>query len=342
MRIEGIGPFHSGERAMAKKKAKLGEEKDLIRSIKFKERPSELHFNASEVVGLADSRFLFCDNNISESLFEIPFTPDGELAGPLVHHPIRGVRPEAIDDLECMAMAEVDGMKLLFVCSSLCLKKKKDAKGSKDNRNGKQSAPRESFIRMRMGSDGSAEAEIIPCFRYWLIENAAILGKFANLVPDEGGLNIEGLAWDPDEKTLLFGLRTPVIKGRPLVLRVRVKDPAGIWNLSNFEMLPPVTLAIEAANGNQGVRSIKHDPSRGAFLVVIGNAVSGSKTPFTLYSWDGNSEGIVKRFKHITFHGKMKPEGITYGTIGGRGVILFVDDGGGYQYLWEDDPRLRE
>ncbi len=27
--------------------------------------------------------------------------------------------------------------------------------------------------------------------------------------PDEGGLNVEGLAWEPDTRTLLFGLREP-------------------------------------------------------------------------------------------------------------------------------------
>lgn len=328
---------------MVQEQAAENEPPDLIRSIKFKERPGELPFNASEVVGLADSRFLFCDNNISECLFEIPFTPEGELAGPLVHHSIRGVRPEAIDDLECMALANVDGTKLLFVSSSLCLKKRKESKETKQGkkaRTGKQSAARESFIRMRIGPDGCAEAEIIPCFRQWLVESSPVLGKYANLVPDEGGLNIEGLAWDPAESTLLFGVRTPVIKGRPLVLRVRVKDPTGIWNLSNFEMLSPVTLAIEESDGSLGIRSIKHDPSRGVFLVVVGNAVSKTKYPFTLYSWDGNAQGAVTRFKNISFHSKMKPEGITYGTIGGRGVILFVDDAGGYQFLWEDDPRL--
>jgi hypothetical protein len=245
-----------------------------------------------------------------------------------------------------MALAEVDGTRLLFVSSSLCLKKKKtkkkkEAKAIKKNRKGKLSAARESLIRVRMVG-AVPEAEIIPCFRYWLIENAPILGKSPNLVPDDGGLNIEGLAWDPNQNALVFGLRTPVKDGRPLILRVRVKDPTGIWNLSNLEMLPPVTLAIEGANGSQGIRTIEHDPSRGVFLVVIGNAVSHTKSPFTLYSWDGNAEGTVKRFKHLSFHEKMKPEGITHGTIGGRGVIMFVDDAGGYQFLWDDDTRLQD
>ena len=331
---------------MVEKKAYQLDVAEPLRSIRFNERPGKLPYNASEVVCIADSRFLFCDNNISEALFEIQFSPEGELAGPLVHHPIRGVRPEAIDDLECMALAEVDGTRLLFVSSSFCLKKKKTkhqkkVKAIKKNRKGKLSAARESLIRVRLVG-GVPQAEIIPCFRYWLIENAPILGKSPNLVPDHGGLNIEGLAWDPNQNALVFGLRTPVCKGRPLILRVRVKDPTGMWNLSNLEMLPPVTLAIEGANGSQGIRTIEHDPSRGVFLVIVGNAISRSKSPFALYSWDGNAEGRVKRFKRVSFHGKMKPEGITHGTIGGRGVIMFVDDAGGYQFLWDDDPRLQE
>jgi hypothetical protein len=106
--------------------------------------------------------------------------------------------------------------------------------------------------------------------------------------------------------------------------------------------LPPVTLAIEGADGSLGIRTIEYDPSRGVFLVMVGNAVSGTKSPFVLYSWDGNVEGKVKRFKNLMFHRKMKPEGITHGTIGGRGAIVFVDDAGGYQMLWDDDHRLSE
>jgi hypothetical protein len=331
---------------MAKKKVKDGDPVEYVRPIPFKERPGKLAYNASEVVSIADSRFIFCDNNISESLIEMRFTPQGELAGPLVHHPIRGVRPEAVDDLECMATAEVNGTRLLFLSPSLCLKKKKaknqkKVKAVKADGKGKISAARESLIRVRM-IEGLPEAEIIPCFRYWLIDNSPILGKAPSLVPDAGGLNIEGLAWDPNQNALVFGLRTPVKNGRPLILRVRVKDPTGLWNLSNLEMLPPVTLAIEDADGSQGIRTIEYDPSRGVFLVVVGNAVTGTKSPFVLYSWDGNVEGRVKRFKNLMFHRKMKPEGVTHGTVGGRGAVVFVDDAGGYKLLWDDDHRLQE
>jgi hypothetical protein len=34
--------------------------------------------------------------------------------------------------------------------------------------------------------------------------------------------------------------------------------------------------------------------------------------------------------------GEMKPEGITRGSIGGRNALVIVDDGGGFQVIWED------
>ena len=106
-------------------------------------------------------------------------------------------------------------------------------------------------------------------------------------------------------------------------------------------MLSPVTLALEDASGNYGIRALEYDPTRKAFLVVLGNAVSNTKVPFRLYTWDGNSEGTVQRIKGVSFDPKMRPEGIAYGTIAGRGAVMLVDDRGGYQFLWNDDPRLK-
>jgi len=313
-------------------------EDQVIRSVRFDKRHSKIAHNASDVVVLGDSRFLFCDNNVNSALFELRPSSAGSLARPIVSHPIRGVRPEAIDDMECMTKAVVDGEHLLFISSSLSLQK--NGKLRKKSRRGKLSAARESLLRMRVSPNGKPEAEIIPCFRAWLVENAPVLSKAAKRLPDEGGLNVEGLAWDPTQSMLLFGLRTPTKNGRPVVLRVQVGDPTGIWNLSNLQMSRPVTLAIKG-EGEQGIRAITWDVSRKVFLVLVGNAISGKKTPFALYSWDGNTRGIVHKFEHVRFHKKMRPEGITHGTIGGRGVVLFVDDNGGYQFLWDTDPRLR-
>jgi hypothetical protein len=54
----------------------------------FGKRPGKEPYNASEVVALTDSRFLFCDNNVSDALFEFRLTPSGALRGRLVRRHI--------------------------------------------------------------------------------------------------------------------------------------------------------------------------------------------------------------------------------------------------------------
>lgn len=311
-----------------------------IKPIPFGERPGAEPYNASEVVALADSKFLFCDNNISDALFELLLTPDGQMACPLVRRPIEGLEAGAVDDLEGMALVEEGGRRFIFVTPSLSLKQRKKPRKKKIKR-GKEAPPRSSLLRIMVGQGERLEADVIPDFRSWLIENSPGLGKSTSYLPDDGGLNIEALGWHPDDRALLLGLRTPLMDGRPIILRVGLKEIGGPWTLSNLQMLAPVTLAIEEDRDEQGIRSIEYDPSRGVLLVVVGNSTSGSKAPFRLYSWNGNPKGEVNRFPDIRFDKKMRVEGVTHGIIGRRGCIVFVDDAGGYQVVWDDDPRLQ-
>ena len=311
--------------------------KQLVKPIAFGERPGSEPYNASEIVPIADSRFLFCDNNIGNALFELRLAPDAQMACPLIRRPIEGVADGAIDDLECMAMAETGDRRFIFALPSLSLKKRKGAHRKKSKR-GIAFGPRNGLIRIRDSGGDSLSAELCSDFRDWLIEHAPELGKSPRYLPDDGGLNVEGVGWDPSEEALLLGVRTPVRNGRPFVLRVRVKQVDGPWDLNNFEMLPSIELQIDDALGEQGIRTIEYDPSRKASLLVVGNSTSSSKAPFRLYTWDGNSSGEVNRIASVKFHRKMKVEGVARGTIGGRGAIVFVDDGGGYQVLWDDPP----
>src|SRR5262245_30113502 len=62
-----------------------------IDSIPFDEMNGKDEFNASDVVPLADSRFLICDNNTNDALFELNLTPDGQKKGPLIRRPLQGL-----------------------------------------------------------------------------------------------------------------------------------------------------------------------------------------------------------------------------------------------------------
>lgn len=56
-----------------------------LKPISFGEDPGPEPYNASEIVAIADSRFLFCDNNIGDGLFELQLAADGGRSG--VHDP---------------------------------------------------------------------------------------------------------------------------------------------------------------------------------------------------------------------------------------------------------------
>jgi hypothetical protein len=309
----------------------------------FKDRPGAEAHNASEVVALADSRFLFCDNNVGDALFEMRFDANGALDPRLVRHRISGVSPDFSDDFESMAVASAGGRDYLILATSFSLKIK-DRTAARKRHRGRRSIARESLLRVRISSSREHQAEIIPGFRTWLVEHTPDLGKVWRKswrrIPDDGGLNVEGLAWNPVAGELLFGLRTPVLEGRPIILRARVKDIGGVWNLSNFETLPPVRLALADGHQARGIRTMEYDPVGKRMLLVTGNATSGVRVPFELFEWDGNAAGTVRRFNHVHFDPRFRVEGVTPGTIGGRAAVIFVDDRGGYQILWGDDPRL--
>ncbi|HZF39692.1 MAG TPA: hypothetical protein VE715_12775 [Blastocatellia bacterium] len=302
-----------------------------ITPIPFGEMNGDDVYNASGVVPLADSRFLFCDNNCNDSLFELDLTEDGQKKGPLIRRPLQGLAPNAIDDMEAMTLAEEKGRRFIFVASSLCVKKTKDGQSLR--------IPPSGLLRVTVNSDDGLSAENMPGFRDWFIKHAPIVAASANRIPDEGGLNIEGLAWDHERHALLFGVRTPLSANNPLVIPVKLKDLDGPWTTSNLKMLPPIQLSIEATEAARGIRSIEYVASLHAFLVVIGKAISGQKAPFALYEWKGGKHGKTRRL-NVSFAPKMKPEGLTSGTVAGRPALLYTDDGGGYQVFWLDQLRF--
>jgi hypothetical protein len=302
-----------------------------IAPIPFGEMNGDDVYNASGVVPLADSRFLFCDNKSNDALFELDLADDGQKKGPLIRRPLQGLAPNSISDMEAMTLTEENGRKFIFATSSFGAKKPKNG--------GPLKIPPSGLLRVTVNSDDSLSAENMAGFRDWFIQNAPIAASSGVRTPDEAGLNIEGLAWDDERHALLFGLRTPLSSNNPLVIPVGVKDIAGPWTTDNLKMLPPIRLMLDSTAGPQGIRSLEYIDSFDAFLVIVGRALSGGKAPFELYEWKGGRHGKVRQLD-VSFAPKMKPEGLTSGTVAGRPVLLFLDDNGGYQILWLDKTRF--
>jgi hypothetical protein len=298
-----------------------------VTSTLFSEKNRGTEYNASGVVAIGDSRFLFCDNNINDALVEFGVSASGQQQGPLVRRPLVGLSSKSVDDIEDLTMVERDGRRFLFAVTSLSIDGGKKGKASVVRPGG--------LLRITIGPDGSLATELMSDFRVWLVQNAPGIASAAQMDPDVGGLNVEGIAWDERRGALLLGIRTPVVGGKPLLLPVRLKDLSGPWTTANLEMLPQIALGVENSSGEQGIRGLNRNKTGDAFFVVVGNSTSGSKAPFSVYSWDGADEGKVTRLP-LSFQKNMKPEGITTGTIGGRDAVLFVDDRGGFSMMWAD------
>lgn len=304
----------------------------FVESFRFDERINGDVHNASGVVSLGDGRFLFADNNVSDALFEFTLNADGIKTGPIVRHALNGLSAAQVDDIEALTLASKDGRQFILMTTSLYKHESK--------KNGEFGDRPSGLVRASLNADGSISADIIPNFRDWFLKNVSEVGSAAILEPDEGGLNVEGLAWDAANSRLLFGLRTPTASGQPLVVPVKVADLAGPWTPENLAAQPAIRLHLENAGDEQGIRAIEYDSSREAYLVVVGNATSNSNAPFLLYTWKGGDDGATSRFRHVWFDKGVKPEGTVHASVGGKGAIVFADDAGGYEVLWDSDPRL--
>jgi hypothetical protein len=305
---------------------------ELVESIPFGELNEGEDYNATDVVALADSRFLFCDNKTSDALFELDLTPEGQKKGPLVRRPLKGIAAGAATDLEGMTLAEEGGRRYVIVSSSMYVKKAK-----KNN----LEIPPSGLLRVTINPDDSLSAENMTGIRDWLVRAYPQLTPASVEKPDDDGLNIEGIAWDGARHAVLFGLRTPVPQGKPMILPVKVKDLAGPWTTADLEALPPIQLSIKQHDEEQGIRCLYNEQGRTGFLVMMGNSTSDSKAPFTLYEWNGAADNAPRRF-NLSFAKKMKPEGVTRGMIGGKKALVIVDDRGGFLTLWDDRLTLDE
>ena len=144
---------------------------------------------------------------------------------------------------------------------------------------------------------------------------------------DDGGLNVEGIAWDPNRNRLLLGLRSPVVDGQALIVPLKLRDPQGAFSRDNVEV--EGQKAIRLPLNGAGIRSIEYDDLRKTFRLITGAGPNSEKIDFKLWEWNGNSEPPTLRETEV-FDRRLKPEGITRVTSGDRSFEFIVFDTNGY------------
>ena len=167
--------------------------------------------------------------------------------------------------------------------------------------------------------------ESISGLKRFLEENVAELRGMGDKSYKAGGINIEGVAWDPQKNRLLLGLRSPVSNGHALVAPLKMRDPHGPFALDNLEV--ENSRAIRLPLGGAGIRSIEYDGQSKAFRILTGAAANGEKTDFKLWEWNSNQPTLRES---DTFDRTLKPEGVTRFSTGHRAFTFIVFDTSGY------------
>ncbi|HEX5834434.1 MAG TPA: DUF3616 domain-containing protein [Pyrinomonadaceae bacterium] len=171
------------------------------------------------------------------------------------------------------------------------------------------------------------ETQAASGLKKFLADNVAELHGMENTKYAKGGINVEGVAWDPRNARLLLGLRSPVVDGHALVVPLKLRDPKSALSFDNLEV--EGRRAIRLPLGGAGIRSIEFDESRKAFFLITGAGPNSEKMDFKTWEWSGN-DGSPELRERETFDRRLKPEGITRFSNGARQFIFIVFDTSGY------------
>lgn len=176
-------------------------------------------------------------------------------------------------------------------------------------------------------SERATDTQAVAGLRKFLADNVNELRGMENTKYRDGGINVEGIAWDPVNKRLLLGLRSPVVEGQALVVPLKLREPKAALSLDNLEV--EGRKAIRLPLGGAGIRGIEYDQSRKAFYLITGAGPNPEKIDFKIWEWSGNDATPTLR-ELETFDRRLKPEGITRVSNGGRDFIFIVFDTSGY------------
>lgn len=189
-----------------------------------------------------------------------------------------------------------------------------------------------SIIRFDFNQETRAirgQAEVISDLRAFLLSNVSEIALPGAPPGMQGGLNIEGLAWDPNNERLLLGLRSPLIGNQAVLIPLKLKDPRGPFKLENIKIDEPRVIYLPLEG--HGLRDISYDTRLKNFLIVSGAPETSPKTDFGLWEWSGQND--ARPTKIMVLDAEKKPEGVSAVTINGRSYLFITGDSGSYLKL---------
>lgn len=265
-------------------------------------------FEASGVVHVPETGgVLFVDDSKSDTVFWMEFDQSGVQVGDVTAIPlgINITNPEGI----------VYGGGFFYVIGSQA-----------DPKAGHQNAlARFAFDPTSRTIKG--QPEVISDLRGFLLSRIPELRGEGEKPGAQGGLNIEGIGWDPDpgRERLLLGLRSPLLGSQAIIVPIRMADVRN-FTADSIHLNDPSVITLQL--GGLGIRDIQYDSHIKSFLIISGAPDPMPKSEFKLWEWNGrrNSDPI----EVASLDPRMKPEGVTSVRIGGRSYALIFGDDSSY------------
>src|SRR6478735_1245416 len=144
----------------------------VVSSTPFADVDPAAPINASGVVPVAPSRFVFIDNQNRTELLELTLNPGGTQREPLKRRQMTGLSGGSLSDPEGFTNIDVNGEVDLIVASSRSV--------WRDPSSG-QAVVKHGLVRVRYRPEGDLVAEAMPGFRDWLLAQHPTLAHAAEL-----------------------------------------------------------------------------------------------------------------------------------------------------------------
>ncbi len=265
-------------------------------------------YEPSGAISLNDGKVLLVEDESKQALQLVEVNKNGvvkELNKPEMSQKIKTIFKNKIRDLEG---ATSNGVDYIYVITSHTTNKAR-----------KHKVPREQIVRFNYHNGEISQVKLY----HGLLDSLKLLHpqfkqalSTKEKVSRKKEINIEALTWDKEDKSLLIGLRSPLIDGKAVV--IPLQNPDDIFDKKKQPKLDkPLLIDLEG----DGIRGMSWDENKQGYWIIAGD-VGKRKDEFSLWFWD-------KKYNKVTINEEITNLGFAEGItkIDDVGIFIVKDDG---------------
>ena len=266
-------------------------------------------FEPSGAITLSDGKVLLVEDENAYSMQLVEPRADNtlkELGKPEMDRKTKKILKKEIQDIEGLTSNSHDQ---IFAITSHTTNKSRERKGA-----------REQLVRFDYNDSKIGNVKL---YNGLLNDFKFLHLKFQQALSDlkfgsrEQQINIEALSWDEESKSLIIGLRSPLIEGKASI--VILENPNEVFDEDKTPRLKgPILLDLEG----HGIRGLSWDKVRKGYWISAGSVGTRKKEGFSLWFWDKENNTVKKDEKNTDLG---YAEGLA--TLDDGRILVVSDDG---------------